>query len=84
VAGRFPCQPCLRLPNHRPFPPRRQCAALLGSSVWTGGGPGLMRAASLGGLAAGVAVGGIRISREAGSSVRTVEVGEGAGGRLEA
>ena len=48
-------------------------AALLGSAVWTGGGPGMMRAASEGGLKAGVPVGGIRISREAGTNVLTME-----------
>ncbi|GLC59572.1 hypothetical protein PLESTB_001501700 [Pleodorina starrii] len=48
-------------------------AQLLGSPVWTGGGPGMMRAASEGGLRAGVAVGGIRISREAGTNVLTME-----------
>ncbi|KXZ55185.1 hypothetical protein GPECTOR_3g330 [Gonium pectorale] len=46
---------------------------LLGSPVWTGGGPGMMRAASEGGLRAGVPVGGIRISREAGTNVLTME-----------
>ena len=50
-------------------------ALLLGSPVWTGGGPGMMRAASEGGLLAGVSVGGIRISREAGTNVLTMEVG---------
>ncbi|KAG2496091.1 hypothetical protein HYH03_005694 [Edaphochlamys debaryana] len=48
-------------------------ALLLGSPVWTGGGPGMMRAASEGGLRAGVPVGGIRISREAGTNVLTME-----------
>ncbi|KAG2448520.1 hypothetical protein HYH02_006411 [Chlamydomonas schloesseri] len=48
-------------------------ALLLGSPVWTGGGPGMMRAASEGGLKAGVPVGGIRISREAGTNVLTME-----------
>ncbi|GFR39690.1 hypothetical protein Agub_g165 [Astrephomene gubernaculifera] len=48
-------------------------ARLLGSPVWTGGGPGMMRAASEGGLRAGVPVGGIRISREAGTNVLTME-----------
>ncbi|GLI60600.1 hypothetical protein VaNZ11_002773 [Volvox africanus] len=48
-------------------------AILLGSPVWTGGGPGMMRAASEGGLRAGVPVGGIRISREAGTNVLTME-----------
>ncbi|KAG2444920.1 hypothetical protein HXX76_001656 [Chlamydomonas incerta] len=48
-------------------------AQLLGSPVWTGGGPGMMRAASEGGLKAGVPVGGIRISREAGTNVLTME-----------
>ncbi len=41
----------------------------------------MMRAASEGGLRAGVAVGGIRISREAGTNVLTMEVGGGGGYR---
>ncbi len=51
-----------------------QVSLLLGTPVWTGGGPGMMRAASEGGLRAGVPVGGIRISREAGTNVLTMEV----------
>ncbi|WIA36740.1 hypothetical protein OEZ86_008010 [Tetradesmus obliquus] len=47
----------------------RQVAQLLGSPTWTGGGPGLMQAASQGAAAAGGAVGGIRLQREAGTTV---------------
>ncbi|KFM25332.1 putative sugar kinase [Auxenochlorella protothecoides] len=48
-----------------------QVARLLGSTTWSGGGPGMMEAATEGALAAGGTVGGIKISREAGTSVRT-------------
>ncbi|WIA16547.1 hypothetical protein OEZ85_013220 [Tetradesmus obliquus] len=47
----------------------RQVAQLLCSPTWTGGGPGLMQAASQGAAAAGGAVGGIRLQREAGTTV---------------
>jgi hypothetical protein len=46
-----------------------QVSQLLGSPTWTGGGPGLMQAASQGAAAAGGAVGGIRLQREAGTTV---------------
>ena len=43
---------------------------LLGSPTWTGGGPGMMEAATLGAMDAGMPVGGIRIAREAGTTVK--------------
>lgn len=49
----------------------RLVSTLLGSPTWTGGGPGMMEAASLGAMDAGKAVGGIRIEREAGTKVRS-------------
>lgn len=49
----------------------KMVAELLGSPTWTGGGPGMMEAASLGAMDAGKAVGGIRIEREAGTKVRS-------------
>ncbi|GAB4822086.1 hypothetical protein N2152v2_009132 [Parachlorella kessleri] len=49
----------------------RGVARLLGCTTWSGGGPGMMEAATIGALEAGGAVGGIRISREAGTTVRT-------------
>jgi len=42
---------------------------LLGVTTWSGGGPGLMQAATEGAAAAGGRVGGIRIAREAGTKV---------------
>jgi len=49
----------------------RDVSKLLGSTTWSGGGPGMMEAASQGAKEAGNVVGGIRISREAGTSVLT-------------
>ncbi|KAK9805408.1 hypothetical protein WJX73_002177 [Symbiochloris irregularis] len=46
-------------------------AQLLQCPTWSGGGPGMMQAASEGALQSGKAVAGIRISREAGTTVRT-------------
>lgn len=48
-----------------------EVAKLLGCTTWTGGGPGMMEAATRGALAAGYPVAGIRIGREAGTTVRT-------------
>lgn len=47
----------------------RDVAALLGCTTWSGGGPGMMQAATEGALAAGRPVAGIRIQREAGTTV---------------
>jgi predicted Rossmann-fold nucleotide-binding protein len=44
---------------------------LLGCTTWTGGGPGMMEAATLGAARAGGGVAGIRIAREAGTTVRS-------------
>ena len=41
------------------------------STTWSGGGPGMMQAAALGALEAGYPVAGIRIGREAGTTVRS-------------
>eukprot|EP00873_Tetraselmis_striata_P004479 jgi/Tetstr1/424743/TSEL_015260.t1 len=49
----------------------RDVSRLLGSTTWSGGGPGMMEAASVGAKEAGNVVGGIRISREAGTTVLT-------------
>jgi len=49
----------------------RDVSKLLGCTTWSGGGPGMMEAASHGALEAGNTVGGIRISREAGTTVLT-------------
>ncbi|KAL4458429.1 hypothetical protein ABPG75_013294 [Micractinium tetrahymenae] len=49
----------------------REVAALLGCTTWSGGGPGMMEAATLGALEAGKPVAGIRIQREAGTKVLT-------------
>ena len=46
-------------------------STMLGTPTWTGGGPGMMEAASLGAMDAGHAVAGIRIAREAGTTVRS-------------
>jgi sugar/nucleoside kinase (ribokinase family)/predicted Rossmann-fold nucleotide-binding protein len=46
-------------------------AELLNCTTWTGGGPGMMEAATLGAMDAGYQVAGIRIGREAGTTVRT-------------
>jgi len=46
-------------------------AKLLNCTTWTGGGPGMMEAATLGAIDAGHEVAGIRIGREAGTTVRT-------------
>lgn len=46
-------------------------AKLLGCTTWTGGGPGMMEAATKGAMDAGCPVAGIRIGREAGTTVRT-------------
>ncbi len=46
-------------------------AKLLNCTTWTGGGPGMMEAATLGAMDAGHEVAGIRIGREAGTTVRT-------------
>ena len=51
----------------------RDVATLLGSTTWSGGGPGMMEAATRGALQAGGEVGGIRIQREAGQTVRLVQ-----------
>ncbi|KAG1666317.1 hypothetical protein FOA52_004799 [Chlamydomonas sp. UWO 241] len=53
----------------------RDVALLLGSPTWTGGGPGMMRAASEGALQAGLPVGGIRIGLEAGQPGSHVSTG---------
>ncbi|KAL3140309.1 hypothetical protein ABBQ38_004574 [Trebouxia sp. C0009 RCD-2024] len=49
----------------------RQVAQLLGCTTWSGGGPGMMEAATAGAQSIKAPVGGIRISREAGTTVRT-------------
>ena len=49
----------------------KMVSTLLGTPTWTGGGPGMMEAASLGAMDAGQLVGGIRIEREAGTKVRS-------------
>ena len=49
----------------------KMVSELLGTPTWTGGGPGMMEAASLGAMDAGKAVAGIRIEREAGTKVRS-------------
>lgn len=49
----------------------RDVAQLLDCTTWSGGGPGMMEAATLGALEAGKPVAGIRIQREAGTTVRT-------------
>ena len=46
-------------------------ARLLECTTWTGGGPGMMQAATQGAMDAGCPVAGIRIGREAGTTVRT-------------
>lgn len=46
-------------------------AELLGCTTWSGGGPGMMQAASEGAMAAGYPVAGIRIQREAGTTIRS-------------
>lgn len=46
-------------------------AKLLATTTWTGGGPGLMEAAARGAMDVGLSVAGIRIGREAGTTVRT-------------
>ena len=46
-----------------------QVAQLLNCTTWTGGGPGMMHAATLGAEKAEMPVGGIRIQREAGTNV---------------
>jgi predicted Rossmann-fold nucleotide-binding protein len=46
-----------------------QVSQLLGCPTWTGGGPGLMQGASQGAAAAGGVVAGIRLQREAGTTV---------------
>ena len=51
----------------------RDVAGLLGSTTWSGGGPGMMEAATRGALQAGGEVGGIRIEREVGQIVRLVQ-----------
>eukprot|EP00899_Mesostigma_viride_P009171 jgi/Mesvir1/18255/Mv09528-RA.1 len=53
----------------------RDVANLLGVTTWSGGGPGMMEAATLGAMAAGKKVGGIRIAREAGTTVRASSTG---------
>lgn len=47
----------------------RSVAELLDVTTWSGGGPGMMHAATLGALTAGKPIGGIRIQREAGTTV---------------
>ncbi|PRW60062.1 sugar kinase [Chlorella sorokiniana] len=49
----------------------RDVANLLGCTTWSGGGPGMMEAATQGALLAGKRVAGIRIQREAGTTVLT-------------
>ena len=49
----------------------KMVSQLLGTPTWTGGGPGMMEAASLGAMDAGKPVAGIRIEREAGTKVRS-------------
>jgi uncharacterized protein (TIGR00730 family) len=46
-------------------------ASLLQCTTWSGGGPGMMQAATLGAIQAQGKVAGIRIQREAGSTVRS-------------
>ena len=46
-------------------------AALLGVTTWTGGGPGMMEAATRGAMDVGCEVAGVRIGKEAGTTVRT-------------
>ncbi|DBA76000.1 TPA: hypothetical protein ACH3X2_008930 [Trebouxia sp. C0005] len=49
----------------------QRVAELLGCTTWSGGGPGMMEAATAGAQSIKAPVGGIRISREAGTTVRT-------------
>ena len=51
----------------------REVATLLDCTTWSGGGPGMMEAATRGALEAGKKVGGIRIEREAGQVVKLVQ-----------
>jgi hypothetical protein len=55
--------------NHLSCVLRCQVSQLLGCPTWTGGGPGLMQAASHGAAAAGGDVAGIRLQQEAGTTV---------------
>ena len=52
----------------------QEVSSLLRVPLWTGGGPGLMRAAAEGALSIGGKVGAIKIGREAGSSSSTSSV----------
>lgn len=47
----------------------KQVARLLRVTTWSGGGPGMMEAATLGAAEAGYPIAGIRIQREAGTTV---------------
>lgn len=47
----------------------KQVAQLLQVTTWSGGGPGMMQAATLGAADAGFPIAGIRIQREAGTTV---------------
>ncbi|KAK3248480.1 hypothetical protein CYMTET_42057, partial [Cymbomonas tetramitiformis] len=50
----------------------KRLALLLGVTTWSGGGPGMMHAASIGAQEAGRPVAGIRIAREAGTTVKSL------------
>ena len=51
----------------------REVAKMLNVTTWSGGGPGMMEAATRGALMANKPVGGIRIEREAGQVVKLVQ-----------
>lgn len=49
----------------------KKLSTLLNCTTWSGGGPGMMQAATMGAVAANGVVAGIRIAREAGTTVRS-------------